>query len=114
MQNFIEITDCWLIANRLLVVEIKHDLAGLPKDSLITDGKNSWHIATRIFFGHTLHQQKKLENETISHSRFSFKDQEARSASIKHVLDSETKGIYQYTLKELIKIEKGIYSIQIP
>ena len=101
--QIIQVIDSWDLTLRGIIAELRHQLDGLPTDSVIKSQTTykEWKVKNRILFHHTLSKQKRFPNEitTLTHSSFGSVDN--MLASEMKILEGEKQNIFQYHLQPL-------------
>lgn len=96
----IEIIESFLLTNRGVIVDIRHELDGVPAGSVIRSSTSGdeWVVKHRMLFSHVQEKQRKFPNEAVAYTHFKFKNFEAMENSAKKILDQEMQNIFEYFL----------------
>lgn len=100
-SDTIEIIESFLLTNRGVIVDIRHELDGIPAGSIIRSfsSGDEWAVKHRILFSHVHEKQRKFPNEAVAYTHLEFKNFEAMESSAKRILDQETQNIFEYFLE---------------
>lgn len=88
------------ISGRGIVLELRHHLKGLPKETELVEEKSGhiWKVEARVLFDHAVHLQRVFDNEYADFMLLRFEDKESRERSLHNIENKEAQNIYQYLL----------------
>ena len=104
MENVKAITkDSFQITGRGIILEINHNLQGLPKGTILKSKVNNlnWEVISRVIFHHPEFKQIHFEIETQDYMRITFDTNEKLLKSVEQIFQKEKDNIYQYLIKPL-------------
>ncbi|WP_426430076.1 hypothetical protein ACPX19_11115 [Winogradskyella sp. HB-48] len=109
--NFVKVVECFNITGLGLLIELKHNLNGIPPNTEIIDCTTNeiWIVKKRVHHGILIldKSEKYFECETESmHVDSFFKTLSERKIAVEKEIDKRNNGVYTYLIKPEKKKQK--------
>lgn len=109
--NFVKVVECFNITGLGLLIELKHNLNGIPSNTEIIDSttNETWIVKKRVHHGILIldKSEKYFECETESmHVDSVFKTLSERKIAVEKELDKRNNRVYTYLIKPEKKKQK--------